>query len=671
MIARYFTVIKNENHRHTFFIFTILVICFCKLFLIGTNEIISVPNDSVNYVHLSHDFFGELGAPPGYPYWLALSTYIGCPQRVAIEVLYLFASVVGVNILVRVIGRFFALLLFGILAFLPATFFLFDNALCDGFFTCLTLIALALSISTILDSDYLKLFFWVRLLVLALIFGWMLITRNEDYLVTGWVLWLVVCRFFFQKQNRQQKEGLREAILSLVLLLFGAFSVAGSVSIFHFVTEGVFARTIATLPSHMDLLLNLASVETDAPSINRVPITNTQRELAYRASPTLKKLRGRIEDPKNMYQLASSKAGLPDREIGAGFVWHVFNDAAIQALPYKTLKDLNKFYLNANLELSQAFEHGTLKKKFVLHPLFGGDLNNFLFHFPESTITVYSGLFKVYGYQSDSGYESKLFDSACLRRTSLIDLQAYSGLVQGWAYVDHADSLISTAEVCVYEKKNSKANMSCFATETIPRPDVIQALVSGDQVPSQVFGFRLTLPRVLGDTVVMRYFLSDQSYLLTPPLVAGKASLIKLDSSDRIITQGIDSIGGVDFTVAHNNARHKFQVWLADAFGNIFQYLLSIILLITTIAIVLNKKIIEHNQTKNQYLAITILIVGLFVQRFLFYVMVDAVGWDIEVRYLTSALVLMVVVSVVLLAFSFHTFNQCRLVWFQRNLTKV
>ena len=607
----------------------------------------------------------ELGAPSGYPYWLALSASLGLPQRVAIEILYLFASTVVAFSLVRVTGRFFALLLLGVLVFLPATFFLFDHALSDGFFACLTLFALALSIAALLDSDSSKILFWVRLLTLAFVLGWMLITRNEDYLVIGWIIWFIVCRFFFQKANRPLKQAVFEASICLAVLMLGAFSVAGSVSTFHFITKGVFARTIMTLPSHMELLLKLGSIETKAPSINRVPISKAQRESAYLASPTLRRLRERIEDPKNVYQIASLQAGFPVGEIGAGWVWHVFNDAALKELPHKTLKDLNEFYFNINLELRQSFERGILSEGFVIHPLLGGNINGLLPRFLESSVAVYRGLFKSYRYQPDSNFESSLFDLATLRRTSLISTSVFSGQVQGWAISDRGADAIASAEVGVYEAKMGIDSTRWFTTNQIARPDVIQGFTAEGLSHPEVFGFHVILPRVPGDTIVIRYLLTDSSHLITPPLVVNKVSHIERGSAGKVLIQGIDSNGRSELSTSQN-IRQKSQNWLADAFEKISPAFLSVILALAIVSGVLRKRIIKREQTEILFIAVSILIAGLFLQRFLFYTLVDAVGWDVEVRYLTSALVLMVVISGVLVSYSFHTYKRCIAILFQK-----
>lgn len=655
----------NDNIISKAFVIAIFIICFLKLVLVGTNEILSIPNDSVNYLRQSQEAIRELGAPPGYSFWLALSTSTGLPQRVAIEMLYLFSSATVAFTLARVIGRPFALLLLGMLAFLPVTFFLFDNALGDGFYGCLTLIALALSIEAMLDHDTSKYNFWLRLLVLAFVLGWMLITRNEDYLVIGWIIWFVACRFVYQRQILPLQQLVREVALSAALLLLGSFSIGGSVSTYHYVTKGVFVRTISTIPSHMDLLRNLASIDDGAP-INRVPITKAQRDAAYQASPTLKQLRDYIENPENMYQMASLQAGFPTGEIGAGWVWHVFNDAAIQKLPQKSLKNLNEYYLTINRELTSAFERGAIRKKFVIHPLLAGNTAGLLTNFPKSAARAFNELFESTSYQPDNGFESSLFDSACLRRASLIDLHAYSGKIQGWAFVDHSGVSIEKVEIGIYEAAKGITGAHWFGTEQIARPDVSKAFSTEGHDQPKVFGFRAMLSQTQGDTPVIRYRLTDGSDIVTPPLVSNKVTRINYDSTGRFLTQGIDTTGS-EWAASHNNNKHKLQEWLTSSYGKALPYILTIILVAAAISVFLRKTTIRHDQLGNMYLAVSILIAGILMQRILFYILVDAVGWNVEVRYLTSAVILLIVGAVVLVAYSFRAIKDYFAGLLQRN----
>ncbi len=665
---KYFLFVNNDRNINKLFFFTVLMICFTKLFLVGTNEIISIANDSVNYLRQSHEAIREIGSPQGYPFWLALSSSIGMPQRVAIELLYLFASVTVVLTLSRIAGRFFALILLVTLAFLPATFFLFDNALSDGFFTCMTLIAAALSIGVLLDQDASKFYFWKRLLFLAFVLGCMLITRNEDYLVVGWIFWLIGCRSLLRRQNRPLKQVLREAALCATLLLLGTFFLGGVVSSYHFITKGIFARTISTLSSHMELLKNLASIDSGVP-ITRVPITKAQRETAYLASPTLKRLRGHIENPENMYQLASFRAGIPLGEIGAGWVWHVFNDAASQEISHSTLKDLDEFYLSINSEIKEGFKLGTIEEKFIFHPLVAGNTSGLLANIPESVVSVFKGLLESSTWQPDNVFESNLFDSACLRRASLIDFPAYGGKVQGWAFVDHAGNSIVKVEIGVYEAPKGVASARWFTTELIARPDVINAFAVGGRTLPEVCGFRTKLPRVLGEEIVARYFFSDGSYLLTPPLVANKVTSLKHESTVKFIeiVQGVDLVGDVILTTYHNNIRHKLQEWLADVFAKCFPYILAIILTMTAISVFLCKKISGHDQILDLYLAVVIFVGGIFSQRILLYIFVDAVGWDVNTRYLVPALVLLIVACAILVDYFFRTINYFFTVLSNRN----
>jgi hypothetical protein len=647
-------IFRNQAESRLFF-WAVLATAIAKLILVASNEIVALPNDSVNYAHQATDSLSEIGAAAGYPYWLALSGVLGFPQRVTIELLYLFSVLSIALSMVRVTGNAFALLSFGALAFLPATFFLFDNALSDGFYACLTLIALSLMIDALLDIDFQRRTYWIRLSALALVMGWMLITRNEDFLLVGWVCWFVICRFL-RSDSEDRKRAIIHGVLAAGFVLLGAFSVVWSVSAFHAVTKGVFARALATLPSHMMLLRNIASIDTEAPPIRRVPITQAQRDAAYGASPTLRHLRAYIESPDNMFQVASARAGFRTGELGAGWVWHVFNMAAIEYLPKKSLKNLDEFYRTTNAELETAFAAKRLSRKFVFHPLLGGAVGDLLSALPGSVAKVYNAAFESVGLQRDAGFESRLFDIACLRRASLVHLPGYGGLVQGWAFADFSEGVISSAEVGVYEAKNGIANARWFATEPVARPDVKRGLERDGRDQTDVFGFRVFLHPTQGDAAIVRYFLSDGSSVTSPPLVARRVSQIKQEPTSRLIVHGIDAAGSVE-QASPPGGRFAVQELLIGLFGRYFYYAFGVVVALGAALALFFKNRLRCPDDGRPIMAVTALITGLLLQRILFYAVIDTGGWDIEVRYLCSATVLIMLIFVLFAALLYFLFR--------------
>lgn len=634
------------------FLLSVIIIFVAKIWLIGANEIIAVPNDSVNYVRQAHLYLSEIGGPMGYSYWLAVTEYIGLPQRIAIEVLYLFGALLAATQLRYIAGKGMALLTFFLLAFLPATFFLFDNALSDGFYGCLTLIAITLSIGILTAPKFNRVGFWFRVFFLALIFGWMLITRNEDYFIVAWMIWLTLCRLVIQIRHYTFKSMLLEVMTIFGALIIGSFAIAEGVATFHWVTKDVYARTLPTLPSHMELLNNLASIDTGATPIIRVPISSAAREMAYGVSPSLRRLRTNIENPENMYQLASARSGLPNGEIGAGWIWHVFNDGSLRILSQKKLKDLDSFYHSANSEIESAFENGLLKKRFVLHPLLGGSLIDIFIKLPVELLKVYWSSFQSTTYVADQGFESELFDAACLRRTALVHVPGYGGLVQGWAFPDFMGTPIISAFIGVFEKTKGIEHAKWFEAKRIHRADVEHAFSAEGRDRIDIYGFRTQIPFLKIDQIVMKYFISDGTSAMSPVVEVNRVSRIKLDNSSKFLVQGIDTAGEIEQSRPVDQ-RITFQSWLITQFSHIAPYLFIAFI---GIAIALNITLKLQKLPASMdggILYSLILVSGIVLLRLLFYAIVDTAAWDIEIRYLASAAVVIVIAFILLVTHVF------------------
>ena len=128
------------------FIFVSLSLFALKLLLISANEIITLPYDSFEYAKMSIAETWKLGSmPPGYPIWLKASRSFGVPQRLAIEFLLFLSSAYLGFVTRRMLGTIPALLLVALLTFSPFNYNLLDYALSDGFFSILSLFAIAVT----------------------------------------------------------------------------------------------------------------------------------------------------------------------------------------------------------------------------------------------------------------------------------------------------------------------------------------------------------------------------------------------------------------------------------------------------------------------------------------------------------------------------------------------
>ena len=198
----------------------------------------------------------------------------------------------------------------------PFTYFLFDNALSDGFFTCLTLLALGMTIRLFFAPTTLGISGWASGVGITL--GVMAITRNEDPLLAIWLflfvgisvfMWLpaVASIFKFDSWRKTLMAGSIPAATAYLLVL--------AISVTYYFSDGVAARSLASLPGHTRLLGNLARIETGEAPMRYVPISRKSRELAYGVSPALANLRSALRS--GIHQLVRS----PISQRGAGWIW--------------------------------------------------------------------------------------------------------------------------------------------------------------------------------------------------------------------------------------------------------------------------------------------------------------------------------------------------------------
>lgn len=620
------------------------VIAIAKLVFGSTNEIIAIPNDSVNYVQHSLKYLREIGGPPGYPFWLALSAQIGLPQRVSIECLYLLSSFFFSTTIRRVIHGCGYVLLFFLLSFLPTTYFLFDNALADGFYACLSLIALAFSCRILIPfGTRPRVLLWDKL-GLGGVLGYMLITRNEDALIIAWIVVLASCEFLENWRHTSFRLALRPLLFTSLTLVCIAFSFNVMIAGYHAVTKKVYARTLPTLPSHVQLLNNLASIDSGSPRVNRIPISAEARMLAYKASPTLRRLATKIEDPNSMYQKASAKSGIAVGEIGAGWIWHVFNDAALQSLDDRSLYGLNEFYRKINSELEEAFESGRLKRRVVLHPLLGGEIKSVILAIPGRILSLFLRSFESTNYSQDLGYAAEKFDAACLRRKILTILGGPVRVVSGWAYVREGSSKIAKIQVGSYQEAYGSAGAMWQDANRVARKDVEIGL-SKDRQGREVVGFEAKLPNGLGDRFVVRYLLEDHSVALTVPVERNTISSVPVGAAR--VVQGIDLDGVSEFERARSAAVREKQEIL-----RIYRYIapkLAFFVFIAGGLIVVSQAIFRNKYPA--HFSLVLLLAGLLLPRLIFFGFIDASGWEVEVRYLAPVSVVIVIALVLAAAY--------------------
>jgi len=428
-------------------IILILSIALLKFFLIANQEIVTEPHDALNYVTQSDRLnvnFG-LGAT-GYTVWLAVGKALSLPQRIGIELLWLTAAAfLSFQICAGMRSPWAMPVLFAAAVFAPQTFHLFDRALTDGYFICLTAFVLGFCIRSFRGRSLRERL--PAVVGMGAVSGLMAITRNEGILLLAflvcWAILLGLCDWI--GGARTMRKLIPDVAGALLIAGVTASLLPGAVMLYNGWRYGVLTLSFVEMPSHMRLLKALARIETGERNRRFVPVSHKAREMAYAKSPTLARFAPEVENPETSFQKESLAAIGQPGEIGAGWIWHVFNSAA-GPLGIGFPRDLDSTYRQAVREIEAGFQ--SCPRRFVPHPFLGGDSSAWLPYLGEGFFHAIRCVLTPSEWMEDadlSPADRSLFDRVCLRRSSLTQRTV---CVRGWVFSadpNHPITSVSTA----------------------------------------------------------------------------------------------------------------------------------------------------------------------------------------------------------------------------------
>jgi hypothetical protein len=625
--------LQMKTKRFNIYMLSCFIVVFVKIWLISKNEIVSIPADAEAYVSRAVNGLWEIGLMhSGYPIWLYITQQLGFPQRISIEILYL-ASCFFVSTTVKAYVNYVAAtLLFFVLAFAPFTYFLFDQALSDGFYLCLTLVASGFSLK-LLNCRQLKIgALAIYASGLGVTLGVMLITRAEDQLIFFWIftvlaLFLAFCRV--QHAKLFCFNFWRMPFYLLFITSLATFLVVTTVCTIFYVRSGVFARSITLLSGHYLLLEKLSMIDSRIPQNRYIPISSASRILAYGVSPTLNRLRDEVEDTNNILQDASRKAGLPKGEIGAGWIWWAFLGAMYKTIPDPSPVILEDLFMEINDELDAAFTDGRLQKRFIINSLIGGNILKLFSDLPSGVLTVLGKVFSSHPYSSDQLNNSDIFNKVCLRRGALIGRPNHI-VLQGWAFAALPQKNISFVLARTVDGSYGKATY-------IKRVDVSNGFAKSNGWKPEVYGFRVEIEGNLLENVTLVYFLDDGTTVDSNSFLEGQVlTVVNRDDNNSKVVQGID-IAKLDTFNARSGKRHEMQGILIRYMSSNTAVLLASTILIIFFILALIKVIKKKYDTDRNIFVLQLFLFLIFGARILFYSLIETASWHVETRYLASA----------------------------------
>jgi hypothetical protein len=603
----------------------VFLVALAKLIFVASNEIISLPYDSEAYVRQVQGPSG-LFVPVGYSVWLGISQALGVPQRLLIELLFIFSTLFLYFCLKKNFGGIAAIVAYVVLLVSPATYFMFDAALSDGFFACLNIVGVALSLQ-IISGRELPALRWSAF-GLGLIFGWMAITRNEDILLLIWSASLTAIVIVRQRGDLKilPVNGKKTVAVVAIFLFMMPLFAARCVSAINYSRIGVFTQTVSAMPSHMQFLKNMASIDTGEAPIRYVPITTKARSLAYAVSPSLDSIREIIESPSNIHKAASRDNGIKDGEIGAGWIWHAFTVALAQRESANQIADLNDTYKQFNDDLEAAFSSGVLKKRFVSHPFLTESFWDVFKRTVQASWVVAAKSFQAWPYIAESGYQKDLFDEITLRRSTLVRT-GYSHQIQGWVFADAPNKKVNSVLV------SGPDAVENFSVSYARRPDVELEFKRRNGWSPYVIGFNGQFESKSTSAPTLTYVLDDGSK------ITNSANLVEGAVSDVFGDDSVKLVQGVDYVTHEHRGRggwrHAWQSQLVNiSNGSLVPKSLVLMLMLS---LVISALIVRGDTYKRSLWRFAAFVAFLYAMRVMFYSVIEAEAWAVEIRYMLTA----------------------------------
>jgi hypothetical protein len=275
-----------------------------RLIFISHDEIRVMPHDSQAYIFQARAWYWgnnynnwAYTRQPGYPLFIAASSMLGVPLRLAIEGVWIAAVLIAVRATLRIgLRPVGGLLLAGLLLFHPFSTELFNWAMADTLYGCVWLaytMALGMAIASRESRSMLR---WGALAAVAGAVA--LNTRQEGVLV--FALALAACAVAMGAWCVRRARGvslstLRDRLIAGVLLpIVVTFAAQQAIHAANYARIGAAVGYDWSLPGFKALYRTMLSIPPQDPRL-RVPIPSDVRAKAAAASPIFAAMREEME----------------------------------------------------------------------------------------------------------------------------------------------------------------------------------------------------------------------------------------------------------------------------------------------------------------------------------------------------------------------------------------
>ena len=367
----------------------IVILSLLKLWLVAAIPITAWGNFSLDdrlFIDLSHfliqgDWLGvyderTLAKGPMYPIWIAINFYLGLPLLFAQHLLYLFAGLMVVIALNKIV-KYPSILVFlyALIIFSPHLEVI-TRVMRAGIYPALTILILAglIGLYTNRSNKLINLSLWAIFLGIVLTAFWL--TREEGIWMMPSII-LIISYVLFLIYRTEQFSSVffkRTAICLLpLLILFSSLQLVSLINKIYYNTY-----TVVGVKSEAFLSAYGALSRVKHPNWKRyLPVPREVRQSIYQASPAFKELEYFLEEKQKGWQ----KLGCVYKEkypqacgdiMGALFIW-ALRDVVNLSGYYKSGDTAERYYLRLASEVNTACDNGILdclpKRATLITPL--------------------------------------------------------------------------------------------------------------------------------------------------------------------------------------------------------------------------------------------------------------------------------------------------------------
>lgn len=602
----------------------------------------------------SYDKF-TLIRPPGYPIWIWLVNTTGIPLRLATELLLLGSSFALIVSLKKAgFPSWLCCLIYFAMIFCPVTIPTNNEAESETLYTPLLYLSLAGLIMMLLTNDSKRAIFYSLLTGIPLCLLWNTRLEIEYILCLLGIFGLLDYLTLLKKKYGPRLIFKRLSIVIGIPCVFIVLSVF-SIRILNFTYYGIFATSELFSQGFVSANKALLRIKPNHPK-SYVPVPKDVRELAYTASPTLKKIQTYLEGEVGQYWIKKWSCEynkISCEDIAGCFFW-ALRDSVDKAGFHSSGSKSDSYYQQVAKEINSACDKGSLPCRSIFNGFLGflhPDSSVYLTHVPESFIKV----IKMFAAQNPADKHTETvipysdeFDRVANRRTSIIPISpvdlkkqiTISGPISMAGWTLSFDEPIKEVQL-----RDHTGKILGFSNVFADRPDVVaHFLKQGRKVPSET-GFSLETSTLNNNYIgaKMAFLKKDGSETVIP--------LNEILKPNPSIAISIDAIGFF-FSNPHLRLFLQWGIW--------YRYLLIFFSTIGLISLIILTTYIKHLDIATPAAKILILIASLIILRVALVAMLDASAFKIDLEYIRYLYPVMPLYSCFLALITYQALHQIK-----------